>query len=91
MSQVIPVDPLGPSVDPSKIYSTIFQCSLGFLACFLRMCEGLISAGMFVVFVRGYRVITKESINQISNEDKYIYMLAMSQTLALALYYFLFE
>jgi hypothetical protein len=46
---------------------------------------------MFVAFVKGYRAITRENINPISNEDKYIYMLAMGQTLALTLYYFLFE
>lgn len=46
---------------------------------------------MFVIFVRGYRVLAQENNNPISNEDKRIYLLAMAQTLILTFYYFLFE
>lgn len=46
---------------------------------------------MFVIFVKGYKALSSENNNPISKEDKYIYVLAMTQTFILTLYYFLFE
>lgn len=42
-----------------KDYTTIFQCHEGFLVCSLRFCEGLVSLGMTLLFIRGYRAINK--------------------------------
>lgn len=78
-------------INPGTSYSTIFQCSEDGFTCTLRFFEGVISLCMFVIFVRGYRILTQENNNPISKDDKRIYMLAMGQTLILTLYYFLFE
>lgn len=82
---------MNPEDVPSHSYSTIFQCDEDFFTCFLRLCEGVVSLVMFVIFIKGYKTLTNENNNPISKEDKYIYMLAMAQTLILTLYYFLFE
>ena len=46
---------------------------------------------MTMLFMKGYRAISKESNNPISKEDKHIFILAMCQTAILTLYFFLFE
>lgn len=51
---------------PATSYSTIFHCDEGLFVCILRLFEGLISVGMFWMFYQGYRAITKERNNKLS-------------------------
>lgn len=79
------------AIPTGKEYTTILQCDQGFLVCSLRFCEGLVSLAMTMLFLKGYRAISKESNNPISKQDKHIFILAMCQTAILTLYFFLFE
>jgi hypothetical protein len=76
---------------PATSYSTIFHCSQSGFICSLRLIEGLVSVGMFLMFYRGHKVINRERNNKLTNEDRLLYQLAMWQTLLLAVYYLLFE
>jgi hypothetical protein len=58
MSQYDIMDPLSPDSIPTKTYSTIFNCDEGFLTCFLRACEGIISLAMFIIFIKGYKTLS---------------------------------
>ncbi len=75
---------------PATSYSTIFHCSQTWFVCGLRLIEGLISVGLFYMFYRGNKIITRERNNKLSTEDKLLYQLAMWQTLMLAVYYLIF-
>lgn len=44
---------------PASSYSTIFHCDQTFFVCFLRLCEGLISVGIFILFWNGYKAINR--------------------------------
>jgi hypothetical protein len=76
---------------PETSYSTIFHCDQSGFICLLRLLEGLVSVGMFWMFWKGYRAITRERNNRISKEDRWLYLLAMFQTFLCSLYYLLFE
>jgi hypothetical protein len=76
---------------PASSYSTIFHCSQGWFICGLRLFEGLLSVGMFLMFWWGYKAIRRERNNKLSGEDKLLYQLAMWQTLMLGVYYLVFE
>jgi hypothetical protein len=76
---------------PATSYSTIFHCDQSGFICLLRLLEGLVSVGMFYLFVQGYRVMKEEQNNKLSAEDRRLYMLAMLQTALLAVYYLFFE
>lgn len=76
---------------PATSYSTIFHCDQGFFICSLRLLEGIISLGMFWMFFKGYKAITRERNNRISSEERWLYNLAMFQTVMLSLYYLVFE
>lgn len=54
------------AIPTGKEYTTILQCDQGFLVCSLRFCEGLVSLAMTMLFLKGYRAISKESNNPIS-------------------------
>lgn len=57
---------MDPNDVPSHTYSTIFQCSEGLFTCLLRLCEGLVSLVMFIIFVKGYKTLANENNNPIS-------------------------
>ena len=76
---------------PATSYSTIFHCDQGAFICLLRLLEGLVSVGMFMVFLRGNRAISREKNNRLTGEDRTLYQLAMVQTLLLSVYYLVFE
>ena len=44
---------------PATSYSTIFHCDQTFFVCLLRLGEGLISVGMFLLFWKGYKAINQ--------------------------------
>lgn len=88
---IIKFDCLEMSEIPASSYSTIFHCSQSWFVCSLRLLEGLVSVGMFLMFYRGNKVINRERNNKLSGEDKLVYQLAMWQTLMLAVYYLVFE
>ena len=45
--------------DPGASYSTIFQCTEDGFTCTLRFFEGLVSLGMLLIFLRGYKTLTQ--------------------------------
>lgn len=76
---------------PPASYSTIFHCDQSSFICLLRLLEGLVSVGMFWMFYKGFRAITRERNNRISKEERFLFQLAMVQTALCSLYYLIFE
>lgn len=76
---------------PATSYSTIFHCDQSGFICLLRLLEGVISVFMFWLFWKGYRAISKERNNRVSKEDRWLYLLALFQTILCSLYYLIFE